>query len=78
MTQSECVEDIFSLISAPVPTAFFSAYADIALNNLLGTVSTHTSNHVRVKPSTFLSHILSLGQFCFSFRFSFLFVYSGE
>lgn len=31
-----------ALISTPVPTAFLSAYADIALSNLLGTVSIRT------------------------------------
>lgn len=30
-----------NLISAPVPTAFLSAYVDIAFNNLLGSVSPH-------------------------------------
>lgn len=40
---SEYVEDIFGLIFFFLPSAaFFSAYADIALSNLMGTVSTHT------------------------------------
>lgn len=34
------------LMSAPVPTAFLSAYFDIALSNLLGTVSTHIMGYV--------------------------------
>lgn len=66
--QSECVEDIFSLISSPLPAAFLSAYADMALSNLLGTVSAHISCHVGVWSP---QHLLSAIQF-------FHFVYSVE
>lgn len=47
-TLFQCVEDIFSLICSPLLAAFLSAYADIALGNLLGTVSAHTPSHVCV------------------------------
>uniref|UniRef100_A0A7N6FKX9 Urea transporter n=1 Tax=Anabas testudineus TaxID=64144 RepID=A0A7N6FKX9_ANATE len=43
-----------------IANAFLSAYADIALGNLLGTVSTHTLYHVCMtlrKPSTFFKGI---------------------
>lgn len=36
--ESECVENKFSEIFPLLPAAFLSAYADIALSNLLGTV----------------------------------------
>lgn len=48
-----------ALISSPVPTAFLSSYADIALSNLLGTVSIGTRQTVCVRETLNISSMFA-------------------
>lgn len=62
------------LMSAPVPTAFLSAYFDIALSNLLGTVSTHIMGYVYESLTLFprywdstLNYVKAINKFIITF-----------